>query len=420
MLYIYNNKFHLTISSSLGFMRVGSILALFMLLFAEVSFAQKKEIAEAKTYLKSGKNLDKAESLMRNVIAMPEQKSPLDNHLLLAEIVRKRYEASNELLYLKQLKDTAEMFNVLHRLFAAYETLDSLDAMPDKKGVVRPRYREKNAEYLNRFRPNLYKAGMYFVRHRDMTNAYKFMDAYLDCHRQPLFAAKDYARTDTVSTEAAHWAVVAAHRQKNHDGVGKYRDWALRHDAKAHITLTMLYQDYLEAGDTVTAISYLRKGFNEHPEHHFFFPRLVDYYASVNHLDTVCEIVNRACSLEPGNLFYRLARNTIQLNMGQYDECIALGDSLIHNNDKMSEAYMNVGTAYFNKALLRDRQGKETKEKRSEVNAYYEKAMPYIERYRLLRPRRQKQWAPMLYTIYLNLNLGDKFDEIDNLLKRGQ
>lgn len=395
------------------------------MLMPVIAFAQKKEIAEVKGYLKTGKNLDKAETLMQKVIAMPDQKSPIDNHVLLTDVLRKRYEGVNELLYLKQLKDTTELFSVLHRMFLAYETLDSLDAVPDKNGAVKPQYRRKNAEYLHLFRPNLYNAGMYFMRHHDMQNAYTYFDTYLDCHSQPLFSGMNYAKKDTLAAEAAYFALFAARRQKNYDGVRKYAEWALLFKPRAHVTLASLYENSIELKDTASAVAYLRKGFNEHPEHHFFFPRLVDYYASVNHLDSVCDIVDRACELEPGNLFYRLARNTIQLNMGEYDECIALGDSLIHSNDKMFEAYMNVGSAYFNKAIDRDRQTigyskSEIRNKRAEVNAYYEKAMPYIEKYRQHRPRRKDRWAPMLYTIYLNLNLGDKFEEIDNLLKRGQ
>lgn len=315
------------------------------------------------------------------------------------------------------------MFDVLDRMFDVYESLDSLDAMPDNKGNVRLKYRRKNAEYLNIFRTNLFKAGMFHMRHRDVKQTYRFMDTYLDCHIQPLFTDMQYAKKDTLASEAAYWAVFAAHRDKNFEGVKKYGEKALIYEPRVNMTLAMLYDSYLQNNDTVKAISYLRKGFNEHPEHHFYFPRLVDYYASVNHLDTVCEIVNRACELEPGNMFYRLARNTIQLNMGEYDECIALGDSLIHNNDKMAEAYMNVGSAYFNKAIQRNNKPtgiskNDIKTKRSEVNALYEKAMPYIEEYRRQRPRSKDRWAPMLYTIYLNLNMGDKFDEIDNLLKR--
>ncbi len=40
-----------------------------------------------------------------------------------------------------------------------------------------------------------------------------------------------------------------------------------------------------------------------------------------------------------------------------------------------------------------------------------------MERYRVLAPKEKDKWAPVLYRIYLNLNLGKQFDEIDHLLK---
>lgn len=392
-------------------------LLIMLLLCPVITCAQKKEIADAKAALKEGKDLAKAEEAVRKVIAMPDHANTLDNHLLLTEIIRKQYEQANEQLYLRQLKDTTLVFTTLRRMFAEYEKLDSLDAMPDKKGQVRPRHRRKNAAFLDTFRPNLFKGGIYYIRCKNFGDAYGCMDSYLECHRQPLFEDKNYPAADTLAAEAAFWATMAACREKNMEGVDRYGDWAIGYEPKAAATMAMLYERYAEHGDTLRAVGYLRRGFSEHPEHHFFFPRLVDYYAAQNHMDSVCAIVDRACELEPGNLFYRLARNTIQLNMGEYNACIALGDSIIHQNDNVAEAYMNVGSAYFNKAIRYDKQKPESREKRQEVAALYAKAMPYIEKYRAMRPRRKDSWAPMLYTIYLNLNEGDKFDEIDKLLK---
>lgn len=387
-----------------------------LLLCTNAAYAQKKEIADAKESVKNGKDLAKAEEAMRKVVAMPGQNT-LDNNMLLTEIIRKQYEQANEQLYLKQLKDTTVVFTTLRRMFTEYEKLDSMDAAPDKKGQVRPKHRRKNATFLDTFRPNLFKGGLYYIRCKNLGEAYACMDSYLECHRQPLFEEQNYRTTDSLATEAAFWATMAACREKNMAGVERYGEWAIGYAPNAANTLAMLYESYIDSGDTLKAVGYLRRGFREHPENHFFFPRLVDYYAAQNHLDSVCSIVDRACQLEPGNLFYRLARNTIQLNMGEYNACIALGDSIIHQNDKVAEAYMNVGSAYFNKALRYDKQKPASKDKSREVNALYAKAMPYIEKYRCLRPRRKDSWAPILYTIYLNLNEGDKFDEIDNLLK---
>ena len=51
--------------------------------------------------------------------------------------------------------------------------------------------------------------------------------------------------------------------------------------------------------------------------------------------------------------------------------------------------------------------------------ALYKKALPYLQRYRALAPGAQDKWALPLYTIYLNLNMGREFEEIDKLLKNG-
>ena len=41
-----------------------------------------------------------------------------------------------------------------------------------------------------------------------------------------------------------------------------------------------------------------------------------------------------------------------------------------------------------------------------------------MEHYRQLMPAEKDKWAPVLYRIYLNLNMGKQFDEIDRILKQ--
>lgn len=376
----------------------------------------KRDISQAKEYLKKKTSLDQAEKLVRAVIAKPEQDTE-DNRALLADIVRGQYESSNEKLYLRQLSDTATLFPVLRKMFRAYEALDSAERTTLKDSTLTPRRREKNAQYLDRFRPNLLSGSLFSLKKKKYDEAYASADTYIDTAFWPLFSNRQYAVTDTLIPHAAFIAVTAARHMKNHPAAMKHAQAAVRFKPKAPQTLAMLYESCMEAKDTTTAVTILRRGFNQHPEFPFFFPRLIDHYAQRGETDTVASIVKHAIALEPGNLFYRQAKNNLQLNTGSYDECIALGDSIIHANDQMAEAYYNVGAAYFNKALVRDKQGHETKQKRAEVNALYTKALPYVERYRTLRQKAQRRYAPLLYTIYLNLNRGKEFEEIEAVMK---
>lgn len=379
--------------------------------------AQKAELSEIKTCLKENKNLDVADSLIRKVIAMPKEKNNIRHYLTLTEIRRKKYENSNEKLYLRQLKDTASLFPVLRRMFLAYESLDSIDALPDKKGKVAPKHRKKNAAFLHLLRQNLYNGGIFSAKKQNYSETFDCMDLYLDACRQPLFSHYNYLQEDKQLPQAAYWAAVSARKLKRYSLMTKYLDLALANRDNAPLVLAMLHEAFVENNEPKKAVEYLKKGFREYSEFPYFFPRLVDYYSQKNEIDSVKQIVDTAISLEPGNMFYRLAKNNLQLNSKEYDDCIALGDSLIHNNDQNAEAYYNVGAAYFNKALLRNQKTENLKNKKKEVNALYEKALPYVERYRILAPKNTQRWAPMLYTIYLNLNKGKEFEEIDKLMK---
>ncbi len=84
-------------------------------------------------------------------------------------------------------------------------------------------------------------------------------------------------------------------------------------------------------------------------------------------------------------------------------------------NDSIPEAYCNMGLAFFNQALMLDATGKRTRKKRQAVNQLYEKSLPYLEKYREMEPQQQSKWVPALYTIYLNLNMGKQFEEIDRI-----
>lgn len=387
-----------------------------MLILSLNIYGQKKEINEAKTYLKTNKNLDKAETLIRKAIKMPGHEKDIDYHALLVDALHKQYNNTNEQIYLRRLSDTASVFPLLIRLFEACEALDSLDAMPDKKGVVKFKYRQKNSVLLNKFRQNLYNGGLFNFRNKKYEQSFCCMDAYLGCEKMPLFDGYRYSDTDNNRVSAAYYAFNSAYLLKRHDDMTKYLEIAVLDKEKASTVLFMLYESALSLKDTLQAVGYLRRGFDNYPECPHFFPRLFDYYSKTNQVDTVRAIVNRALEHEPGNIFFRVAKNRMLLNDGLYDYCIAQGDSILHTTDKISDLYFNIGSAYYNKAIAYEKRILRDPKQRKQQRECYEKARPYLERFRKLRPKRYDLWAPLLYNVYLNLNMGKEFDEIDILM----
>ena len=56
-------------------------------------------------------------------------------------------------------------------------------------------------------------------------------------------------------------------------------------------------------------------------------------------------------------------------------------------------------------------------EAKKQLHQYYVQARTPFERLRELQPDRKDIWATPLYRIYLNLNMGKEFDEMEKVLK---
>ena len=103
--------------------------------------------------------------------------------------------------------------------------------------------------------------------------------------------------------------------------------------------------------------------------------------------------------------------------MNRYNECIDVSKLLIEKDPKQAHAYFNIATAYLNQALDIEKKN-EPRLYKKQLTDLYSAARPYMEKYRTLAPSDKQRWAPALYRIYLNLNLGKQFDEIDKLMNK--
>ena len=377
-----------------------------------LALAQKKELSQARTILKSKRGVEQAEQLMTKLLKDSANRQDKRIYAVWYESVLMQYQAVNEKLYMKQRQDTAQFFELTRRLFNVAEALDSLDMRPDRKGRVDPEYRKENAEQLMKFRPNLFVASTYFVRKSDFKKAYDFMEAYMDCARQPLFTGYHLDSLDERMPEAAYWATYCGYRMNDPVLTLRYRHLALRDTARAEYTLQYMSEARRQLNDDSLYMETLREGFRRYPTNSYFFPRLMDYYTARGDNAEALNVVNRALEVNDSSMLYLYAKSTVLFNMGRYDESIALSDTLIARDDSMPDPYYNAGTAYLNKALklhpLREKK---------QLRLTYQKARPYMERYRQLAPDQKQKWGPALYRIYLNLNMGRQFDEIDQLMK---
>ncbi len=393
-------------------------LLLLLLMITPCLRAQKKEFSQARSYIKSGKDFDKAEKLMTDLLKNDSANRTNEKiYQVWFQAVTKQYEAANEKLYLKQKYDTAAFFNLTRRLYSIAETLDSLDAKPDEKGRVKLDYRKDHAELLNQLRPNLYFGGTYFIRKENYPIAYDFFETYLSADSKPLFTGYDYHKTDRRMAEAAYWAEFAGYKMQDATRTLRYFGEAVSDTAKARFAMQYACEAYRWQQDDVAYLMMLKQGFETYPDFTYFFPRLVDYYQAKEQPDSALYYADVALKTNPQSELFLLAKSVALLNLERYDECIQVSEQLIAQNESLAEPYFNVATAKLNQVLAFDRLN-QPRVYRQQMQKLYAEARPYMEAYRKLAPDEKRKWAPALYRIYLNLNMGKQFEEIDKVMRK--
>lgn len=392
------------------------LLLLLLITLSPCVNAQKKEIAQARTYIKSGKNLDKAEQSMRKLLLDSANVRNIRIYTTLAEIVRKQYEQVNEKVYLKQPYDTAVFFNTAKKLFDTYYKLDSALINYGVKPDANERIRERNSEYLNTYRINLYNGGLYWLRKNDFKKSKAMLDSYLDCHNQPLFSSLNLAESDSIAPLAASRNLYCGYRMQNTSVVMRNKEYALKDTVMLERTLQYLAETYSLMNDTEGYVSTLTEGIERFPRSNYFFTHLIDYYSKASDYEQALKVADNALSLDSCETLYLYAKSNILLNIGKNDDCIALCEKIISLNDSMPEAYYNAGVAYINKAFAMEKVRANNK-KRQQIKNNYSMSLKYMEKYRAMRPEDKDRWAAALYNIYLNLNMGKEFEEIDKMLR---
>lgn len=381
-------------------------------------YAQKKEIAQAKSNIKAGKSLVEAEGSMRKLLADSANRHNEKIWLVLFDAVKKQYEAVNEQMYLKQSADTSKLFCLTNNMFGVLEGLDSIDAMPDGSGQVKLKYRRKHSEYLNAYRKNLYNGGLYFMSKQDYVRAYTMFNSYVDCACQPLFEGFDYASKDSWLPKASFYAMYNAFKNGDGDATLSHAELARKDTAHLLLTYQCVAETYRMRCDTAAYVATLVDGFNKQPLSKYFFPHLFDVRFNSGDLKAAFEMCNRALECDSTDVVTLLAKSTVCLAMERYAECVTLCDRIIATDVSLADAYLNAGLAYFNQAVHLDKQPKHTREQRKQMATLYRQSLPYMQTYRKLAPTRKDLWAMPLYTIYLNLNMGKEFEEMDAIMKQ--
>lgn len=358
--------------------------------------AGRGELTEARINIRKGKDLARNEQVVRDIIASDtlHRLGAKPYKVLIRAIAGQMNEANKNLFLARKRKenvatgDSAAFFGHALRLAIAIEQYDSARTKGKHSKSVSTlslassgnHRTAKPSKVLRRALPNIYAGGIYYLRKANYKQSFDFLDTYL--RHLPLW-------------EAASLAVYAAGQTNNAQGVLRHKDLALRDTTRRQYTLRATAEAYYATGDMSGYLGALRSGAYHYPKARYFYPRLIDYYNQHEQPDSALAALDKAL-LYDQRPTYQLARIVALYDLARYDQCATAARQLTTQGDTLSLPYYYAGASLLKLGRHRD-------------------AELYFEIYRKMEPAQKDKWAPALYDIYLKLNEGDKFDEIDKI-----
>ena len=324
----------------------------------------------------------------------------------------------NRKAYLKQQYDTAKFFNKLRDMYEKLRLCDSVDVLPDAKGNVSPRYQKRTNAQRLQHRRNIIGGGKFFLAKKDYASAYPFLDLYC--------SYKGKEKVDTLYPQAVLWATLSAFQVENYAGTVKHVDNAIHHTDSATAAILQEYKvrSYAQLRDDTLWLASLKEGVINYPYHDWFFVQLSDWCYRHRRFDVERQLADRMIAQTGGKAIHFYAKSKSYLSEEKYDDCIACADSCIAIDPNFADAWYNKGIAYLNMAVIsqetcpKDVNHPDYFAAKLRIQEFYRQARPCMEMVRKLQPELTDRWASPLYRIYLNLNLGEEFNEIDKLLNQ--
>ena len=374
----------------------------------------RKVLSQAKTSLKQGKDLQNVEKSLNNLLADSANIHDEKMHIMLFQTLEMQYQQGNEKLFLKQKYDTASLFITARKMFHTLNRLDSVETMLGENKAVAPKNRKLYAQRLSPYYQNLYTGGIYFLNHQKYDEALRCIETYLNAPKWSLFSNEKISQDSSVTYHAAYIAFISNYRMSEHNCALQYKDAALNYLPRYEYSLQCLSDIYQKEQMKDSYLSVLSIGVDSFPKSTFFFPRLVDAYCEENEYEKALSLTEKVIASDTTNLLLHVTKQTLLLNLARYNECIKEGQEINNVNDSIPEVHYNIALAYYNQALIKDKELRnKPRERVRQVNALYRQCLPYMERFRKLAPNQRDRWRPVLYDIYLNLNMGKEFEKIE-------
>lgn len=400
------------------------LLAVALCVAATTSFAQKKAVKEAETLAKGNKDFSEARSLIKGALTDPESKDDPKTWYVAGFVEDQQFSAERTKQILGQTPNEPVMYEALFNILPFFEKAYELDQLPNEKGKIKPKFTKDIKSILSANHVYYINGGAYYFDQRDYKKAYDYFEQYLTIADLPMFAGEKVAERDSNFMTVQFYAAVAATQL----GDSKTAIAALERAKNTEYRQNDIYQylcyEYEQAKDSVNFEKTLEEGLKKFPEEKYYLLNLINAYIYSNRNDKAIEFLNTAIANEPNNAqLYDVMGRVYETGVKDYANAEKYFLKAIELDTENTDILSNLGRIYYNQGVNKQGEAnmindnKQYQEELAKAKDLFRKALPYFEKAHQLKPE-DTEYMTALRGIYYNLDMGDKFEEIDAKLNK--
>jgi Tfp pilus assembly protein PilF len=390
--------------------------------------AAQKEVKEAKNEFERDDVQDKrgAKRLIDNAMKNELNQNWDQTWLVAADIYQHFYYQENTKSY-TMAYDTVGMYKLLTQWYKFAMKADSLQQIPNAKGKTFDEARKKHANEIHRTMSDLIRGGIfYFNDHQDYQKAYELFDTYFTIANHPMLAKQ--TSEDTIFQKYvpiySYYPALAAYNMEKWNDVLKYAQVATADEEVGETATEMICDAYGNLQDTVKWLETLKGGLVKYPTEQYYYGKLLNYYNLKGDLSELESFVKEMIEIDPEKAYNYYVLGYVSQQNKDYDGAIAQYEKAIEKDEKLSDAYFNLGLClmfqasdFMDSKSNLDYRSKAYKDAIKEQKEYYKKALPYFIKYREIEPTLTEKWGIPLQTIYYQLDQSKELNEVEARMK---
>ncbi len=357
-----------------------------LLFCASFSYAQKGKVAQASSYLSSGK-LDEAKKLIDEAITHENCVNDPKSYFVKGQIYQGIFESP--------LPDYRKLDpNALDVAYDAYQKVMQLDDKGKFTKKIQTQYDNLIIDYTN-------KAVEYY-------NSENFKDALAAFKRVLEIENSSLVKSKTIDTVVIFNAGIAAQRAEEYAEAEKFYKEVLKYNYEPARTYAMLANVLKQQNKEEEAVQYLHKGYELFPNDSYMLVELINYYLLGGEPEKAEVYLDAAIKQDPNNASFYRAKGTLYEKMNQPEKALAMYEKALSINPKDFAAQYNMGAIKLNEVIKYQEEVNNIvdadayNEGMKKVYAGYESVIPYFEKARELDPK-ERNTMETLKALYFKL-----------------